>query len=95
LAKRTWRIVGYDSAREIFARDAPGNLSEPEMRTILQRLACRHLSDDEVVLSSLRRNKGKRPMDHLDLARTDGIRGGWMTGGNPYYVATLRDLNDA
>lgn len=74
-----WTIRGYDGTdllveERVSSRDlGPGGIHE-----LLRRLACRHLTADEIIAAST----GKIP--HVDLSPT---KGGWMTGGNPYYVA--------
>ena len=82
-----WRIEGYDSIELIFERDVPGNLSESEVLAMLQRLAARHLSPDEIVSASLRRG-AKNRSELLDpIGRKDSLH----VGQNPYYIATWRD----
>ena len=52
-----WKITGYDGNRPLYERKIRlGTMSEPEMTTLLQRLAAKHLDEDEVVASSLRKN---------------------------------------
>ena len=56
-SKRYWKIAGYDGAEQTFEKLLPvGSLSESEIITLLQRLAAKHLDEDEIVSSSLRRN---------------------------------------
>lgn len=82
-------IVGYDSAVRVFERRRPeGSLSETEVITILERLAARHLVDDEVVSDSLRKNaSGYRP--DLEVQKNHGGRYGLMTTGNPHHAAGI------
>jgi hypothetical protein len=63
---RFWRIEGYDGTRLFFRKIlAFGSLSEPEMITLLKRLASRHLTDDEIIAASIRSNaRGYAP--HLE-----------------------------
>jgi hypothetical protein len=54
-AKRFWKIVAYDGSHKLFEKVLPlGSLSEGEMTTLLQRLAARSLSPDEIISASLR-----------------------------------------
>jgi hypothetical protein len=52
-----WVIEGYNSMVRTFVTVLPGNFSEGEIITIVQRLTCRHLTDDEIVSASLRKSK--------------------------------------
>jgi hypothetical protein len=61
-----WLIEGQDGTTTFFRRRLPGNLSESEIKAIVQRLACRHLTADEVVSAS--RRKGYRTT-HLETGR--------------------------
>jgi hypothetical protein len=82
-----WKIEGWDSTRRIFELRAPGNLEPREVTRMLQRLACRDLSPQEIVSSSLRRNHKERA-NFLDPICRNG--GTIHVGNNPYYVATKR-----
>jgi hypothetical protein len=82
-----WRIEGFDGTEKIFDHVVPGNLSDKEITTILQRLAARHLEPSETVFASLRkRMKGVRA--DLEINPIGGDRFGWMTVGNPHYLAS-------
>lgn len=89
MGARSWVIVGYDSTKQVFERRLPeGSLSEAEVITMLERLAARHLVDDEVVSASLRKNAvGYRP--DLEIRKNHGGRYGLMTTGNPHYIASI------
>ncbi len=86
-----WKIRGHDGLVPIFEQTIPGNLSEREVIALLQRLASRHLSNDEVVSASLRKNaKGYTP--HLEvLPNHHGTPGIMTTCGGYNYVATIED----
>ena len=90
---KQWRIEGVDGTTEIFSRSVP-NVEEAEMRTILQRLACRHLTEDEIVSASLRRNM-KDYRDDLVIRRMGGKCFGLMTTGTPCYIASLQEAHDS
>jgi hypothetical protein len=84
---RIWHIEGYDGGALTFECSMPGNMSNREIEIVLQRLAARHLSENEVVSASLRRNaKNRSPL-------LDRIGNGFpiMYGENPYYIATPKD----
>jgi hypothetical protein len=57
MAKRIWKITCYLGDKSIYERAIrKGALSEKAMISLLQRLASRHLSEDEVVSSSLKKD---------------------------------------
>ena len=82
-----WHIEGRDSTKLIFERDVPGNMSEGEIETILQRLVARHLPPDEIVDASLR--KGVR--DKSPLLERIGRGAPIHFGENPYYTAAWKN----
>ena len=88
MTARTWKITGYDGAREIYSGEVPGILTDEEVGRILQRLAARHLSDQEVVAASLRKNfVGYAPLLECTFDRA-GPKGNIVTcGSNPHYIA--------
>ena len=91
--QRFWVIRGYDSAQLIFERRLPlGSLSEREVGQMLQRLAARDLTCDEVVRSSLRK-RAKGYIGHLEIHRDARRAGGFclMTTGNPHFTATAEE----
>lgn len=91
---REWLVHGYNGIEPIYERRLPSkDLSESQAVIMLQRLAARHLSDDEVVGSSLKRGSaGCR--NHLEINR-DKRRGRPLilstTGTNVHYVAMLKE----
>jgi len=89
---RAWRITGYEGSKEIFSRLLPeSSISESEMIAVLQRLASRHLTADEVVSSSLRKNSSNHA-SHLDVTRNHGGSYGLMTAGSDFhYTARIVD----
>jgi hypothetical protein len=52
---KVWQIKGWDGQKPVFEREVAGNLTEPEISAMLQRLACRHLSDTEIIRASVRK----------------------------------------
>jgi hypothetical protein len=93
--KKVWRIEGFDSTERIYERTLDIRISDKQMIGLLQRLVCRHLSEDEIVGSSLRRNQTGY-LAHLET-RTDFALGRHyiMAGDNPHYVASIIDLESA
>jgi hypothetical protein len=88
---RYWRIEGYAGTDRKFETVIPeGALSEAEVKRLLQRLASRHLSDEEVVSASLRKNvRDYQP--HLEIHKNTGGSYALMTTGTDYYyVVTIR-----
>ena len=52
---KVWQIEGWDGDRLVFEREVAGNLTEPEVSAMLQRLTCRYLSDMEIIKASVRK----------------------------------------
>ena len=46
---KVWQIKGWDGQKPVFEREVAGNLTEPEVSAMLQRLTCRYLSDMEII----------------------------------------------
>jgi len=82
-----WHIEGFDGDTVIFVSDMPGNMSQQEIETTLQRLAASHLSADEIVRASLRKNAG----DYSALLERVGKDAPICFGENPFYTATFKD----
>ncbi len=93
MARRYWVIRGYDGSEPIFERRMPeGSLTEAEMKVVLQRLACRHLSDDEIVCASLRKKAAGYRAD-LEIRQSHGGKYALMTtGSGNHYAATVEEL---
>jgi hypothetical protein len=94
--KDFWRIEGYKQFDRVFQTRLPGNMSESEIVTIIQRLACRHLSEEEIVQASLRKNRrtsllepliGRPPNGHRTTISidhgTDYVASYWRAGEVP------------
>jgi len=84
---KVWKIRGWDGDKLIFEREVAGNLSEPEVSTMLQRLACRHLSDAEIIRASLRKNDP----DYAGLLERVGTRNPICYGHSLQFTAELKD----
>jgi len=89
MSKQIWRIYGYDGDRAVFTRTVPRwSLSESEMIRLLQRLASRHLTVDEVVSASLRKNADAYAT-HLEVQRNYGGKYAFMTTGSGHYYSAI------
>lgn len=69
-----WRIERMDCDEVTFERFVPGNLSEKEVITIVQRLACKHLSEDEIIEASMRRPSRTALLETLRGGKPHGKR---------------------
>ncbi len=81
-----WKIEGRKGAKTFWERELPGSLGKKRIIALLQRLASRHLAEDEIVACSIRpSDSGFRfLLDPLiDLDRQGSI----SVGENPYYIA--------
>jgi|SRR5579863_3780150 len=72
--KSYWRIQRIDRFDVTFERFVAGNLSENEVTTIIQRLACKHLSEDEIIGASLRRPRRTALLETLRGGKPFGKR---------------------
>lgn len=88
-SNRYWKIEGYDSSVQTFEKMLPeGRLSEKEIVVLLQRLVARHLDEEEIVSSSLRRNASGYTT-HLEPHIDRGRRPTITVGSDPHYVARI------
>ncbi len=89
MAKLIWKITGYLGDKSIYERVVRrGALSQKAMVTLLQRLASRHLSEDEVVSSSLKKDD-RDYCSALEIRRNYGGRDALMTTGSGHYYTAL------
>jgi hypothetical protein len=81
-----WQVTGYKSDKKLWSKTVSGRLSDAQMLALLQRLVCMHLSEDEIISSSLQSNDPKR------TAHLDRVGGGapLCVGSNPYYTAVKK-----
>jgi len=89
MPRRVWKIRGYDGDKQVFEQSIPaGSLTDQEMIALLQRLASRHLSDGDVIASSLKKNaSGYAPL--LEVRRHHWT---FATEGQPFrYTAAVED----
>lgn len=87
--ERLWLIQGFDGLTRFFRAEVPvGLLTEDAAGTLLQRLASRHLTPNEVLAASLRRRtKGYSPL--LEVVREPRERVILSVGSSPHFVATI------
>ena len=88
LGKRSWKIEGREGAELFWEQELPGSLGEKRIIELLQRLASRHLTEDEIVSCSLpQKSSCYRPL--LEPQIDAKGRGPICVGGNPFYFATF------
>ena len=78
--KMVWRIVGYDSTKEIMRQEIPLDQADASrISEMLRNLAAKHLTPEEIAagLADVRHDT------------TGGSRIMLMAGENPHYVASL------
>src|SRR3954454_4086447 len=82
-----WEIKGYDGSNELFSSRVSGVLSNDEIATLLQRLAARHLNEQEVISACLRRNDPNYSAllhANIDASSSRGVI--ISVGQNPHYA---------
>ena len=57
MPKAYWKIEVQKRFETTYTRYLSGDLTENEITVIIQRLACRHLSEEEIISASLRKSK--------------------------------------
>lgn len=89
MPQEVWLISGFESTESVYKHRIPlGFLSEAEVLLLLQRLASRHLSPDEVVSSSLREDApGYTPL--LEPMADRGGKYILRVGNDQWYTATV------
>jgi hypothetical protein len=89
MARLIWKITGYLGDKSIYERAVrKGALSQKAMIALLQRLASRHLSEDEVVSSSLKQDD-RGYCSALEIRKNRGGRDALMTTGSGHYYTAL------
>jgi hypothetical protein len=90
MTKLIWRITGYLGDKSVYERAVrKGALSQKAMIALLQRLASRHLSEDDVVCSSLKQDD-RDYCSALEI-RNCGSRDALMTTGSGHYYTALAE----
>jgi len=72
--KPFWLIEGYERFDRFFETRLPGYMSEEKIVVIIQRLACKHLSEEEIGAASLRKNKRTSLLEPLIGRPPQGLR---------------------
>lgn len=79
-----WRIERHNGLAEAEQiGELPGGMSDSEVEEVLRRLACKYLTEEEILTSSLRRGQAGRK-SHLDRI---GAKRPIQIGENPYFLA--------
>jgi hypothetical protein len=88
--RKFWKIEGYERSAKIFDQEIPqSDMGEYEIKVLLARLVCAHLSAPAILAASLRRDD-KRYRPELDVRiNQKPERYGFACGSNPHYVATI------
>lgn len=87
MSERFWTINGFENGVSVFQTTiAVDDIAESEVKALLQMLASRGLSEDDVVAATLEAGA-------LEIARTEGEAFGFTTleTGGRTYIATLGD----
>jgi hypothetical protein len=94
MAGRSWRVEGYDGNERFLEKELPGNLGDNEIIRLLQRLACKNLTHDEILAASLR-PKARNYVALLEPEIDDNPSNRYSIrlGTNPHYVASKERLN--
>ncbi len=79
-----WHIRGFDSHEPIYDEWVPRRVSDKELKQILARLQCQHLSESEALAFKL---------EDLVGSNRGGKLPGYMTLLNPYYVASYDKMD--
>ena len=93
MSERFWSVVGYDNDSIVFERRiSVDDIAESDVKALLQRLAARELSEDEVVAASM----DSSAAGGLSISRLPGDSFGFTTtvAAGRRYVATLTDTVD-
>jgi hypothetical protein len=86
--KARWKIRGYKSTELVFDKTLPGGYTNGEIKTLLQRLACRDLNADEIFAASLRRRGGRGYLEpHIDGPPHGKRLTIWLDSGMVSYIA--------
>jgi hypothetical protein len=85
---RYWRIEGFDGLDKIFESEVPSHLlSDKQVKELLRRLLCRHLSDDEIVGASVNQKAKRSAL--LEVRRSMQAPHVIACGASPHYLARL------
>ena len=90
MSDRVWTVAGFEAGEKVFERTIPVDaIAESDVKGLLQRLAARGLSEEDVVSRLARVGPPQRRRSALD--ELDGDAFGFTTSqaAGRYYVATL------
>jgi hypothetical protein len=87
--KHYWKIEAMDGFDTTFETLIPGNLTRTEVTTIIQRLACRHLTESEIISASLRKPRRTSLLEPLIGTRPASKRETVSIGHTVNYVASF------
>ena len=90
-----WRIEGIDGTTTFYEAVLPGNLNDDEITTIIQRLASKHLSEDEIIGASLRKNRRTALLEPLRSRGSPNSRHTISIDHGIGYVASYRRPDEA
>lgn len=82
-----WALTKFESSIEVSQWELPGHMTEPQVEEVVRRLVCRHLSEDDIISSSLFSDDPKRYI-LLDRVEDPTII---QMGTNPYFIARLEE----
>jgi hypothetical protein len=82
-----WALTKFESSIELSHWELPGHMTEPQVEEVVRRLVCRHLSEDDIISSSLFSDDPKRYI-LLDRVEDPTII---QMGTNPYFIARLEE----
>jgi hypothetical protein len=88
-----WHIQGFEGLASTYDSWVPGRLSELQVMKLLARLHCRHLTDAEVIASTLD-SRDRAKLGSM-VVPNQGRRGGYMTAGDPHYTAVYEEFKSA
>ncbi len=87
--RKFWKIEGYDGTSLMFKTELPlSAMSTKKMLSLLQRLACMHLNEKEIIASTLS-PKSKKYVRLLEPLINQNNPNSISVGENPYFIATV------
>lgn len=82
---KIWKIKRWEGSDPTTVGELPGHLTKSEIATVLQRLLCRGLTEDEILRASRRR----RDKSYSPLLERVGRGSPISYGTNPHYTAEI------
>jgi hypothetical protein len=88
MPKAYWKIEVQKRFETTYSRYLSGDLTENEITVIIQRLACRHLSEEEIISASLRKPKKTSLLEAARGGPPHGTRAViWIDHGTTYLAS--------